>query len=155
ASRDAFAGWLRDEGWQVQVADHPDTAIAEADITVSTVPEYAGWQPFLNPARLPSNALAVGVDLGRSWLPSGYDAFDIVATDDADQSKRLVAEGKLKAPAEFDADLAALVTGAHPGRGSSDGRALFVFSGHVLGDLAVATATYQRAAELGLGMRLP
>jgi ornithine cyclodeaminase/alanine dehydrogenase-like protein (mu-crystallin family) len=155
ASRDAFAGWLRDEGWQVRVVDGPDAAITDADIAVSTVPEYAGWRAFLDPARLPASALAVGVDLGRSWLPSRYGEFSIVATDETNQSRRLVAEGKLKAPTVFDADLAALVTGAHPGRRSSDKRAFFVFSGHVLGDLAVAAAIYERANKLGIGMRLP
>jgi ornithine cyclodeaminase/alanine dehydrogenase len=155
ASRDAFARWLRDRGWEVRITDDPNAAIADADIAVSTVPEYAGWRAFLDPARLPASALAVGVDLGRSWLPTGYGEFGIVATDDAEQSRRLVAEGKLKAPASFDADLSALVTGSHPGRRSSDKRAFFVFSGHVLGDLAVAAAIYERATELGVGIRLP
>src|SRR5882724_8603865 len=141
--RDAFAGWLRDDGWQVRLAENPDDAIADADIAVSTVPEYAGWRAFLDPARLPGGAFAAGVDLGRSWLPTGYGAFDIVATDDAEQSHRLVAEGKLKAPPKFDADIASLVTGAHPGRRSAGERVFFVFSGHVLGDLAVAAAVYE------------
>jgi ornithine cyclodeaminase/alanine dehydrogenase-like protein (mu-crystallin family) len=35
------------------------------------------------------------------------------------------------------------------------GRAFFVFSGHVLGDLAVAAALYRRAVERGIGTTLP
>jgi ornithine cyclodeaminase/alanine dehydrogenase len=155
ASRDAFAGWLRDQGWQVRIANDADDAMAGADVAVSTVPEYEGWRPFLDATRLRPGAFAVGVDLGRSWLPSGYGAFDIIATDDAEQSRRLVADGKLKAPAVFDSDLAALVTGAHPGRRNSGERVFFVFSGHVLGDLAVAATVYERAAVLGLGVHLP
>lgn len=155
ASRDAFAALLRDEGWQVRIAGDADDAIAVADVAVSTVPEYAGWRAFLDPARLRPGAFAAGVDLGRSWLPSGYGAFDIIATDDAGQSRKLVAEGKLKAPAAFDADLAALVTGTHPGRTTSDQRVFFVFSGHVLGDLAVAATIYGHATANGVDRRLP
>ncbi|HYM73068.1 MAG TPA: hypothetical protein VET89_08810 [Stellaceae bacterium] len=35
------------------------------------------------------------------------------------------------------------------------GRTFFVFSGHVLGDLAVAAALYRRAVEHGIGTALP
>jgi len=154
-SRDAFAGLLRDQGWTVRVAAGPEDALDGADIVVSTVPEYPGWEPFLDAARLVPGAFAASVDLGRSWLPASYGAFDIVATDDAEQSRVFVAQGKLKAPDRFEADLAALVTGAHPGRRAGAERAMFVFAGHVLGDLAAAIAVYQRARAQGIGIRLP
>jgi len=154
-SRDAFAAWLRDEGWEVRLAGGPDDALAGAEIAVSTVPEYPGWQAFLDPALLPPGAFAVGVDLGRSWLPSGYGEFGLVATDDAAQSRHLIEEGKLKAPPDFDADLAALVTGAHPGRHNADDRVFFVFAGHVLGDIAAASAVYHKALAQGIGTPLP
>jgi len=154
ASRDAFAAWLRDEGWDVRVASGPEDALDGAEVAVSTVPEYPGWKPFLDPARLPRGAFAAGVDLGRSWLPSGYGRFGLVATDDIPQSVHLIEEGRLKAPAEFDADLAGLITGAHPGRREAADRVFFVFAGHVLGDLAVAAALYRKALAIGIGTRL-
>lgn len=155
ATRDAFARYLRDQGWQVRLVETPEDALADAEIVVSTVPEYAGWKPFLDPARLMPGGFAAAVDLGRSWLPSGYGEFDVFATDDAEQSRHLVADGRLKAPPDFAADLAALVTGAHPGRRSPQQRIAFVFAGHVLGDIAAASAVYQRALAAGLGTRLP
>lgn len=155
ASRDAFAAWLRAEDWEVRLAEDADDVLAGADIAVSTVPEYEGWRAFLDPARLKPGALAIGVDLGRSWLPSGYPAFDLVATDDAEESRGLVAQGRLKAPAEFGADFGAMLTGRHPGRRRRYERIWFVFAGHVLGDLAAAAAVYERAIESGLGTRLP
>jgi ornithine cyclodeaminase/alanine dehydrogenase-like protein (mu-crystallin family) len=155
ASRDAFIGWLRDEGWEVRLAADADDVLAGAEIVVSTVPEYAGWRAFLDPARLEPGALGIGVDLGRSWLPSGYAAFDLVATDDAAESQGLVAQGRLKAPAEFGADLGAMLTGRRPGRSGAEDRIWFVFAGHVLGDLAAAAAVYRVATERGLGTRLP
>jgi len=154
ASRDAFAGWLRDQGWEVRLAADAEDALAGADIAVSTVPEYEGWRAFLDPARLKPGALAIGVDLGRSWLRSGYAAFDLVATDDAEESRGLVAQDRLKAPAEFGADLGLMLTGKHPGRRRAEERIWFVFAGHVLGDLAAAAAVYERAVALGIGTRL-
>lgn len=155
ASRDAFAAWLRGKGWEVRLAGDGEDVLAGADIAVSTVPEYEGWRAFLDPARLKRGALAIGVDLGRSWLPSGYAAFDLVATDDTEESRGLVAQDRLKAPSEFGADLGAMLNGKHTGRRSADERIWFVFAGHVLGDLAAAAAIYQLATATGLGTRLP
>ena len=151
--RDAFAAALREMGWEVRLAAGPDDVLDGADVAVSTVPEYPGWRAFLDPARLPAHGFAAGVDLGRSWLPGKYGAFAVVATDDIAQSRALVAEGRLKAPPDFTADLAALAGGAY--RGPPAGRVFFVFSGHVLGDLAVAAALYRRAVEQGIGTELP
>jgi alanine dehydrogenase len=153
ARRDAFVQELRAAGWAARLAADADDVLAEADIAVSTVPEHDGWRAFLDPALLPKHAFAAGVDLGRSWLPARYGEFVVVATDDIAQSRGLVAEGRLKAPPAFDADLAALTSGAYTDR--PPGRAFFVFSGHVLGDLAVAAALYRRAVERGIGIRLP
>ena len=152
ARRDSFVRELREAGWEVRLASGPDDVLAGADVAVSTVPEYPGWTAFLDPALLPPDAFAAGVDLGRSWLPSRYGEFAVVATDDMAQSRALVSEGRLKAPATFDADLAALAGGAYTER--PRGRTFFVFSGHVLGDLAVAAAIYRRALELGIGVKL-
>jgi alanine dehydrogenase len=153
ARRDAFVGELRDAGWEVRVATGPADVLAGADVAVSTVPEHPGWSAFLDPALLPPKAFVAAVDLGRSWLPAGYGEFALVATDDIAQSRALVAEGRLKSPPDFAADLAALTSDARAGPPS--GRTFFVFSGHVLGDLAVAAALYRRALERGIGATLP
>jgi alanine dehydrogenase len=151
--RDAFVRELQAAGWDVRLAADAEDVLTEADIAVSTVPEYDGWTAFLDPALLPKSGFAVGVDLGRSWLPAKYGEFAVVATDDIAQSRGLVAEGRLKAPPAFDTDLAALASDAYTDR--PPGRVFFVFSGHVLGDLAVAAALYRRAVERGIGIALP
>ncbi len=154
ARRDAFAAALRETGWETRLADGPDDALAGADVAISTVPEQPGWTAFLDPALLPAQAFVAAVDLGRSWLPSRYGEFAFVATDDRAQSRGLVAEGRLKAPPDFAADLASLASGAYTG-GVPSGRSFFVFSGNVLGDLAVAAALYRRALDRGVGVNLP
>lgn len=152
--RDAFAAALEADGWQVRLADSGEDVLRGADVAVTTVPEAPGFAPFLDPARLPAQAFIAAVDLGRSWLPAGYGEFALVATDDIAQSRNLVAEGRLKSPPDFDADLASLASGNYRG-GTQGGRTFFVFSGHVLGDLAVAGALYRRAVEQGIGTTLP
>jgi alanine dehydrogenase len=152
ARRDAFVRELQAAGWDVRLAADADDVLAGADIAVSTVPEHDGWTAFLDPTLLPKRGFAAGVDLGRSWLPSKYGEFAVVATDDLAQSRGLVAEGRLKAPPAFDTDLAALASGAYTD--PPPGRVFFVFSGHVLGDLAVAAALYRRAVQRGIGIRL-
>jgi ornithine cyclodeaminase/alanine dehydrogenase len=154
ARRDAFVAALREAGWEVRLADGPDDVLDDADIAVPTVPEAPGFAPFLDAARLPAQCFVASVDLGRSWLPASYREFSFVATDDIAQSRGLVAEGRLKSPPDFSADLAALASGAYAG-GIPAGRSFFVFSGHVLGDLAVAIALYRRALAQGIGVELP
>jgi alanine dehydrogenase len=152
--RDAFAATLRAAGWEVRVAAGPADVLEGADVAVTTASESREGGPRLDPALLPAQAFVAAVDLGRSWPPSGYGEFAFVATDDIVQSRGLVAEGRLKAPPRFDADLAALASGVYSG-GVPAGRTLFVFSGHVLGDLAVAAALYRCAVERGGGLQLP
>jgi alanine dehydrogenase len=151
--RDAFVEALREAGWAVRLAVDADDVLAGADVAVSTVPEHPGWTAFLDPALLPPHAFVAAVDLGRSWLPSAYGEFAVVATDDIAQSRTLVAAGRLKSPPDFVADLASLASGAYAA-GAPAGRTFFVFSGHVLGDLAVAAALYRRAVERGIGTML-
>ncbi len=125
-----------------------DDVLAGADVAVSTVPEHPGWTAFLDPALLPPHAFVAAVDLGRSWLSSAYGEFAVVATDDIAQSRTLVAEGRLKSPPDFAADLASLASGAYAGGVPRTAAASSFFSGHVLGDLAVAAArSYRRALE--------
>jgi alanine dehydrogenase len=152
--RDGFVAALREEGWDVRLADGPGDVLTGADVVVSTVPEAPGSAPFLDAAKLSAQAFVAAVDLGRSWLPAGYGEFALVATDDIAQSRGLVAEGRLKSPPDFAADLASLASGGYGG-GVPAGRIFFVFSGHVLGDLAVAAALYHQAVEQGIGTMLP
>jgi ornithine cyclodeaminase/alanine dehydrogenase-like protein (mu-crystallin family) len=56
---------------------------------------------------------------------------------------------------EWDADLAELVCGKHPGRTSAQQRAFFIHPGLGLGDIAIAALALERALEAGLGTVLP
>ena len=102
------------------------------------------------PARRPdhSGALAIGVDLGRSWIPETFSAFDRVAVDDL----RRHAASPIVTTVPVDADLHSLI--AEPRRTDCTARTAFMFRGVGLGDLAAASICLERARECGVGVML-
>ena len=130
------------------VADDAGDALAGVDIVVSSVPDRPGFHPFLDAGRLRPGALAIGVDLGRSWIPGTFTAFDRVAVDDL---RRHAARPMVTAVA-VDADLHSLI--AEPRRIDRAARTAFMFGGVGLGDLAAASICLDRARERGVGVML-
>ena len=123
-------------------------AIADVDIVVSSVPDQPRFRPFLDAGRLRPGALAIGVDLGRSWIPETFTAFDRVAVDDL---RRHAARPMITA-VPVDADLHSLV--AETRRTDRTARTAFMFGGVGLGDLAAASICLDRARERGVGVTL-
>ena len=152
---ESFAAEVREKGLEVEVVDSPRAALADMDIVISSVPESPGLRPFLDPAWLAPGAYAGMTDVSRSWIPDHLRSFDILATDDHDQSRSMVEAGRLAYAGPFDADLAELAVGTAPGRTSTDQRTALIFSGLALADVAVAGLLYRRAREAGAGTILP
>ena len=130
------------------MADDAGDAIAEVDVVVSSVPDAPGFRPFLDAGRLRPGALAIGVDLGRSWVPETLAAFDRVAVDDI---RRHVAS-PIVTTVPVDTDLHSLIT--EPRRTDRTARTAFIFRGVGLGDLAAASICIQQARERGVGAML-
>ena len=137
-----------DTGIAGQVAEDTDDAIGGVDIVVSSIPDRPGFQPFLDADRLLPGAFAIGVDLGRSWTPATFTAFDRVAVDDL----RRHAVSPMVTTVPVDADLHSLI--AEPRRTHLTARMAFMFGGVGLGDLAAASICLQRARERGVGVML-
>lgn len=154
-SAERFAAAARAQGLAAEATLSPRAAVEHLDVVVSSVPDADGLTAFLDPRWLAPGAFASAVDLGRSWRAESIRDLDIVATDDRRQSEMLGRAGKLAFPGPFDADLAQLTTGARPGRSSADERAMFVFAGDALADLAAARLVYETARRRGLGTLLP
>ena len=131
-----------------QVVEDADDAIAGVDIAVSSIPDRPGFRPFLDAGRLRAGALAIGVDLGRSWTPATFTAFDRVAVDDL----RRHAASPMVTTVPVDADLVSLI--AEPRRTDRTARIAFMFGGVGLGDFAAASICLQRARERGVGVML-
>ena len=131
-----------------RVAGDAGDAIAGVDIVVSSIPDQPGFRPFLDAGRLRPGTLAIGVDLGRSWIPETFTAFDRVAVDDL----RRHADRPMVTEVPVDADLHSLI--AEPRRTDRTARTAFMFGGVGLGDLAAASICLERARECGVGVML-
>ena len=147
-SAEALCERAADTGIAGQVAEDAGDAIAGVDIVVSSIPDRPGFRPFLDAGGLRAGALAIGVDLGRSWTPATFTAFDRVAVDDL----RRHAVSPMVTTVPVEADLHSLI--GEPRRTDRTARMAFMFGGVGLGDLAAASICLQRARERGVGVML-
>ena len=141
------------DGLRGTVHDDAEAAIRASDVVVTSVPQEAGSAPFLDPGWLRPGAFVASVDVGRSWLPAGLRALDVLAVDDHGQQHDSPPIAPGLGPS-FDADLGELAAGARPGRGSPADRTMFISRGFGLADLAVAALVYATARERGIGTTL-
>jgi ornithine cyclodeaminase/alanine dehydrogenase len=155
ASANRLAGAASALGLKASIAHEPREAVEGMDVVVTTVPEGTAVLEFLDPDWLAPGAFATAVDLGRSWKRNSLRKVDLLVTDEHEQSKTLTAMGRMTFAGPYDADLTDLVTGSRPGRSTPEQRAMFVFSGHALADLAAAQVVYETAKRHGLGVELP
>ena len=147
-SAEALCARAEAAGLAGRVAEDAGDAIAGVDIVVSSIPDQPGFQPFLDAGRLHAGTFAIGVDLGRSWIPATLVAFDRVAVDDL----RRHAASPIVTAAPVDADLHSLI--AEPRRTDRTARTAFMFRGVGLGDLAASSICLERARERGAGAML-
>ena len=131
-----------------RVTDDPDDAITGVDIVVSSIPDQPGFRPFLDAGRLRPGAFAIGVDLGRSWIPETLSAFDRVAIDSLPRH----AAAPFVTSVPVGADLVTLI--GEPRRRDRIARLAFMFRGVGLGDLAAVSICLQRARERDVGLML-
>ena len=147
-SAEALGARARAAGIAARVANDAEDAMTAVDIVVSSIPEQPGLRPFLDAGRLRPGAFAIGVDLGRSWIPETLCAFDRIAVDDL----RRHAAAPLVTTVPVDADLVTLIGESR--RADRGARTAFMFRGVGLGDLAAASICLDRARGLGVGVML-
>lgn len=155
-SAERLLGQARASGLEGRFCETAEMAVSEATIVVTSVPASPGLVPFLDAARVAPGAFVSAVDVGRSWRPERLGAFDLLVCEDRTQWSAPPFGSPLQgARATFDADLADLLSGRHPGRSGPGCRSMFLFQGHGLADLAVASTLYRAALARGVGLRLP
>jgi len=154
SSSDRFVATARDKGLTGQATDSPEPVLYQSDIVITTVPGGPGLVPFLDANRLKSEVFVSAVDIGRSWIPESFTAFDFLATDSLTQGHApFDVKGEPVDTARFHTDLTGLA-GEKPA--PIAGRKLFCFKGYALADLALANLVLKRAKERGgVGMELP
>jgi ornithine cyclodeaminase/alanine dehydrogenase len=154
-SAERFAARVRERGLEARVVTEARAAVEGQDIVVSSAPRASFPAPFLDPAWLTPGAFVSGVDLGRSWICRELRKLELIATDHRLQSRLEAAQpGVLPWQGDWDADLADLTTGAHPGRTRAEQRAFFIHPGVGLGDVAIATLAMELARAKGIGTSL-
>jgi ornithine cyclodeaminase len=150
ANAEALAKRLSGDGFEAYVPDALETAVGEADIVscATTTSDPVVFGKWLKPG--------VHLDLVGAYRPTMREvdgaavarARVFVDTREGALSEggdliQAIAEGALK-PEEVQAELAELVTGAHPGRMAADEITLFKSCGTALEDLATAIMVYRR-----------
>jgi alanine dehydrogenase len=153
ASADNLAIAARQAGLTATTTLDPDAALA-CDVVVTSVRADAGLVPFLDARKLQPGSFVAAVDVGASWRREGLDAFDIMATDDREQAQEPSTRARLALPRPPDADLADLVASGEHRRQDPEQRALFVFPGFALADIAVAIEILEIARAAGAGIKL-
>jgi ornithine cyclodeaminase/alanine dehydrogenase len=141
----AFAADARRAGFEAEAVDDPRSAIEGADVVVSSVSIGGLKAPFVDAAWLAPGTFVTAVDLARPWHSESFRHFDLVATDERQQSQQLAQKGRMPFAGTFDADLCDLAQSRTLLRLSPSQRTLFVFAGHALADLAVAGFVYDYA----------
>jgi alanine dehydrogenase len=154
ATAEKFAEEARAEGMDAAATAEPRRVVEGIDIVVSSVPPGPDAAAVLDPAWLAPGAFASAVDLGRSWRRDGIAGLDLLATDEHEQSRVLGKSGRLAFAGPYHTDLAELATGGGRRRTEPTQRAMFLFAGHSLADLAAADAVLETARRRGIGVRL-
>lgn len=154
ASAATLGAAAAEAGLAARIASDPAEALA-CDVLVTSVRTAGSLAPFLDAGHVPQGNFTTAVDAGASWRPDTFPAFDILATDDRRQAEEPSTKARLAAPRAFDADLSELVCGRWSGRRNPAQKALFLFPGHALADLAVGALVLDEARAAGTGIRLP
>jgi alanine dehydrogenase len=154
-SADALAAAARAAGLEARTTREPREAVEGLDVVITTVPEGTARLEFLDPDWVAEGAFVGAVDLARSWMREKLRSFDLLVTDEHEQTRVLTASGRMTYAGPYEADLADLCGGRFAGRGTPQQRVMFNYSGHALSDLAGARLAYETAQSRGHGTRLP
>ena len=132
-------------GLSSKVCGSGGEAVEDADIVVTTVTNAPELVPFLDANLLKPGCFAALPDLGAPWNKDSFTAFDRIVIDDLEQEAAM--PNKLAEPNLVTGDLSGLVLGRFESRSSPQERNAFLFRGHALGDLALASLAFEKFNE--------
>ena len=137
---------LADElGLSSEICRSGRQAAEGAELLVTSVTYSGQLEPFMDADWLAPGCFAAITDLSAPWRKESFSAFDIITIDDMEQEAAL--PNKLVDPDYVTGDLAGLILGEFKGRTSADQRTAFIFRGHALGDLALASLAFRKFGE--------
>jgi len=150
-----FVDWCRTQGVEAQWSPHPEAAVTGQDIVVSSVPDQSAPLAFLRAEWLAPGSFAALVDLGRSWCDQGFDDVDHRIVDSREQAEKSQKVRRFTPAGPYTMDLQELIEAPTPWRSCSSERAIFVFQGLALADLAAAAIVYDQSIATNTGTLLP
>ncbi len=135
-------------------AKHPKEVVIQSEIVVTAGPILKNPSPTIEKDWLQPGAFATAVDFDSYWKGEALIQIDKFTTDDLAQMEYYRTIGYFKETPQPYADLGEIVAGKKPGRQSPTERSMAMNLGLAMDDMAVAPTIYQRALEMGLGVRL-
>jgi ornithine cyclodeaminase/alanine dehydrogenase-like protein (mu-crystallin family) len=133
----------------------PKQAVVESDLVVSSGPILKHPTPTIEKDWLKPGAYGSAVDFDSYWTADALAQMDRISTDDHAQFQYYKSVGYFQQTPDPYADLGELVAGLKPGRQDDKERTLAINLGLAMDDMAVAPTIYQKAKEMGLGVKLP
>jgi len=132
-------------------------AVHAADVVVTAVPIVVNPKPDLDAGMLKEGGLAISLDYDSAWTGAAMRECDKFCSDDVGQLLATKEHGVYFGgiPATISADLGELAAGLKPGRQSDAERIFSMNMGIAVDDMMTAKVVYERALELGAGVRLP
>ena len=134
----------REKGLKATASASPREALEGADLVVSSITLAYDVTPFLDARWLKPGAFAAITDLAIPWMPQGMVAFDSIIIDDREQEAAM--EKPMVDPALVRGDMTELLTGSVSAGFSGEKRSAFAFRGLAIGDFALASLAYAKAA---------
>jgi ornithine cyclodeaminase/alanine dehydrogenase len=132
-----------------------EEAVRGMDLVVTSGPILKEPKPVIPPGWLEPGCFACPLDFDSYWTGEALAQVDKLATDDRAQLAYYRGIGYFRHTPEPFADLGEIVTGALPGRESSEERTLSMNLGLAIEDVATARLLYGKALEEGVGLDLP
>ena len=142
-------------GLEIDPVSEPHRAVEGSDLVVTAGPLLKNPDPVIEKDWLQPGAFAGAVDFDSYWKPEALLQMDKLVTDDIAQFQYYRTVGYFRQTPDPTADLGEILAGRKPGRENASERTMAMNLGLAIGDMAVAPEVFRRAAERGLGVRLP
>lgn len=142
-------------GFEVEAVDHPQKAMADMDLVVTSGPILKNPSPIIEAGWLKAGAFASPVDFDSYWQTEALAQIDKLATDDHAQMQYYRSVGYFKDTPQPYADLGEIVAGKKPVRQNDTERTMSMNLGLALDDIATAILIYEKAKSMGIGVELP
>lgn len=157
AERYAKEAEERYPGVKAYAAESVDEAVSKADVLIIGAPLMPdGSGRMIKAGLLKPGVTVAAVNGDFSFLTEALSEFDRVFVDDKEQYPVRKEAGMLSTelPEEC-GELAELVQGKTPGRGSDEEKILITTEGIAINDVSAAYIMYKAALEQGIGVLLP